>query len=151
MSEFSFENQGNNTYLVYEVLDERKIDQLALGMLSNNTIENLAAMVYTQQNLRRYIKYNVTAKISVQDILNGMIDRRHLTNMLYGILSAVSDAEEYMLDINTLLFEFDKIFVDVSTGSTVMICASDCGREQKNAGFENVFQRALVFGAVKSE
>lgn len=146
MSEFSFENQGNNTYLVYEVLDERKIDQLALGMLSNNTIENLAAMVYTQQNLRRYIKYNVTAKISVQDILNGMIDRRHLTNMLYGILSAVSDAEEYMLDINTLLFEFDKIFVDVSTGSTVMICLPIVGENRKMPDLK-MFFKELLFSA----
>ena len=36
--DFSYENQGANTYLVYEIKEGDSIDTLSLGMLTNNSI-----------------------------------------------------------------------------------------------------------------
>ena len=35
--DFSYENQGANTYLVYEIKEGDSIDTLSLGMLTNNS------------------------------------------------------------------------------------------------------------------
>jgi len=50
MLRFTFENQGANTFLVYELKGEDVTDTLVMGMMSNNNIAGLAPMFYTQLN-----------------------------------------------------------------------------------------------------
>ena len=47
MQGFTYENQGQNTYLVYQ-FDDRPIDTMALGMLTNNKIKGFAPAIYTE-------------------------------------------------------------------------------------------------------
>lgn len=122
MNEFYYENQGSSTYLVYQVEDERNLDTLTLGMLTNNHIANLVPVVYTQQDAEQYLKYNVTSKVTVQQLWEDTISKKHLVGVLNGIVSAVLNAEEYMMDINLLVFDTNRIFVDITTGNTELIC-----------------------------
>ena len=41
MNRITYENQGNNTYLVYEIAENDVIDNLSLGMINNNRIPGL--------------------------------------------------------------------------------------------------------------
>ena len=63
---FSYENQGTNTYLVYKLAEDDCIDSLGLGMLTNNKIPGLASAIFTQMNEEKYIKFNVSARVSVK-------------------------------------------------------------------------------------
>lgn len=146
MNEFYFENQGNNTYLIYPVESEKQLDTLTIGMLTNNSIANFAPVIYTQQNEQIIMKYNVTAKVSVQQLLTGTVEKKHVLGIISGILAAINDAEEYMLDINSLLFDFDKIFVDVSSGNVAMICIPLIGTNGQAPDFRNYFKE-LLFSA----
>ena len=73
---FSYENQGATTYLVYEVNESDEIDSLSLGMLTNNKIQGLAQTLFTQMDETRYIKYNVSSKISVRQFFNGPVNKK---------------------------------------------------------------------------
>lgn len=64
--EFFYENQGVNTYLVYKIKEGDSIDTLSLGMITNNNIPGLIKTIFTQMDEVRFIKYNVSAKISMK-------------------------------------------------------------------------------------
>lgn len=122
MKDFSYENQGTHTYLVYTVSDTDVIDSMSLGMLTNNRIPGLSHVLFTQMDSTKYIKYDVSSKISVKQFFTGQVNRKRLLGVFNGIVDAMLSAEEYMIDINTILLDMDYIFADVSNCETVLIC-----------------------------
>ena len=119
---FSFENQGTYTYLVYAIGQGDTVDSLSLGMLTNNKIAGLASTIFTQMDNVKYIKYNVSARISVKQFFTGPVNRRRLLGVFSGIVNALLSAEDYMIDSNTIILDLEYIFVDVTSCDTVLIC-----------------------------
>lgn len=141
MVEFTFENQGTNTYLVYAVSTTDVVDSMSLGMLTNNKILGLAATQFTQIDDRKYIKYNVSAKVSAKQFFTGAVNKKRLLGVFKGIVNALLAAEDYMIDDQTILLDLDYIFADVSTCETVLICLPVQGyRNQQDLGafFKNI-------------
>lgn len=122
MKRLYYENQGVNTYLVYKVNESDGLDTMSLGMLTNNKIPGLAQTIYSQQDEDRFIKFNVSAKISVSQFLTGSINKKRILGVFNGIVTAMLSAEDYMLDSKKVLLDLNYIFVDVSTCDTVLIC-----------------------------
>jgi len=118
----NFENMGNTTYLTYEVEEGQQLDSMTLGMLSNNTIPGLAEASFMQLDTKKYIKYNVSSKVSVAQLFAGPVNKKRLISVFSGIVDAMLSAEEYMLDTRSILLDKDYIFADVTTIETVMIC-----------------------------
>lgn len=139
---FSYENQGATTYLVYEVNESDEIDSLSLGMLTNNKIQGLAQTLFTQMDETRYIKYNVSSKISVRQFFNGPVNKKRLLGVFNGIVDGLLSAEDYMIDSNAIVLDMDYIFVDVSTCEATLICLpiSNLEREKTDLGvfFKNI-------------
>jgi len=119
---FTFENQGTNTYLVYNIKPEDQIDTLSLGMLTNNNILGFAQAQYVQMDNDKYIKYNVSAHISVKQFFSGIVNRKRLIGVFNGIVDAMLSADEYMIDSKCVLLDLEYMFTDVSTSETVLIC-----------------------------
>lgn len=119
---FTYENQGTNTYLVYTVQPDDFVDTMSLGMLTNNKITGLAPTLFMQMDTTKYIKYNVSAKISVRQFFNGPVNKKRLLGVFKGIVEAMLSAEDYMIDINSIVLDLDYIFADVSTCETVLVC-----------------------------
>ncbi len=122
MSNFTFENKGTNTYLVYAIEENDVVDSMSLGMLTNNKIKGLAAAFFMQMDAKKYIKYNVSSKVSVKQFFMGPVNKKRLVGVLEGIVNAVVSAEDYMIDIDSIIFDLDYIFTDVSACETVLIC-----------------------------
>ena len=139
---FSYENQGATTYLVYEVNESDEIDSLSLGMLTNNKIQGLAQTLFTQMDETRYIKYNVSSKISVRQFFNGPVNKKRLLGVFNGIVDGLLSAEDYMIDSNAIVLDMDYIFADVSTCEATLICLpiSNLEREKTDLGvfFKNI-------------
>lgn len=119
---FDFETNGANTYLVYKIKPTDKVDTMGLGMLTNNKINGLEAAIYTQLDNEQFIKFNVSSKVSVKLFFTGPINKKRMVGVFLGILNAMISAEDYMLDTNTIIFDLDYMFTDVSTCETVLIC-----------------------------
>lgn len=116
------ENQGIHTYLTYEVSAEDDVDTMSLGMITNNHIEGIAPVIYTHMDSDMYLKYNISAKVPVSEFFRGAVSRKRLLGVFSSIMSAVMSAEEYMIDLSTLLFDLDYMYVDVTTCKAEMIC-----------------------------
>ena len=148
--DFTFENQGTNTYLVYKIGSSDRIDSMSLGMLTNNKITGLAPALFTQMDSTKYIKYNVSSKIAVKQFFSGPVNKKRLVGVFLGIVNAMLSAEEYMIDSDNILLDMDYIFADVSTCDTVLICLPlinetkiqvDIGTMFKNIVFNTQFDR----------
>ncbi len=119
---FTYENQGTNTYLVHTVSADENIDSMTLGMLTNNKVPGLATTFFTQMDATKYIKYNVSARIPVSQFFAGAVNKKRLLGVFKGIVSAILSAEDYMIDESAILLDMDYIFADVTTCDTILIC-----------------------------
>lgn len=142
MSQFTYENQGTITYLVYQINDTDTIDSMSLGMLTNNKIPGLAPAVFTQMDTVKYMKYNVSAKIPVKQFFDGVVNKKRLLGVFSGIADAMLSAEDYMIDASSILLDLDYIFTDVSTCETILVCLplKEEGQEAVELGafFKNI-------------
>ncbi len=139
---FTFENQGANTYLVYEIKPEDSIDTMSLGMLTNNRIPGLAQTLFMQMDTTKYIKYNVSAKVSVRQFFTGAVNKMRLLGVFNGIVDGLLAAEDYMIDSNMILLDLDYIFADVSTCNASLIClpiqTGDVRQNDLGSFFKNI-------------
>lgn len=122
MADFTFENQGTKTYLVYQIQNDADLDSMSLGMLTNNNISGLAPALFTQMDLQKFIKYDISAKISVKQFFSGPVNKKRLLGVFTGVIDAMLNAEDYMIDPRTIMLDLDYIFADVSTCETTLIC-----------------------------
>lgn len=122
MNNLFLETLGTNTFVEYRIEADDELDTMSLGMLTNNNIPGLASASFAQMDLDRFIKYNVSAKVSVKQLFSGPVNKKRLLGVFSGILDAMIAAEDYMLDPSSLVLDLDYIFSDVSTCETVMIC-----------------------------
>ena len=140
MNNFIYENQGSNTYLVYEIGQDEGVDTTSIGMLTNNKIEGLAATVFTQMDDVKNIKYNVSSRISLEQFFGGTVKKKMLTEAFYGIVNAVLSAEDYMIDADSLVFDWDYIFIDVSNYEVSMVCLPVVFAEQQAVDINKFFK-----------
>lgn len=141
---FTYENQGTSTFLVYSVQAGDEIDTMSLGMLTNNRIDGIAPTQFSQMDNEKYIKYNVSAKVSADQLLSGPVNKKRLLGVFNGIIDAMLSAEDYMLDPNSLLLELDHIYVDVSSCDTSVICLPILNNERKNPELSAFFKNIII-------
>ena len=121
MQGFTYENQGQNTYLVYQ-FDDRPIDTMALGMLTNNKIKGFAPAIYTEIDNQKFIKYNVSSHVTLSKLFMGDVRKMRLLKTFVNIVDAMQMLDAYMLDRRTIMMDRDYIYVDASTSDVSMIC-----------------------------
>lgn len=147
---FTYENQGTNTYLTYAISEHDVIDSMSLGMLTNNSIPGFVPASFMQMDATKYVRYNVTSKISAAQLFSGPVNKKRLLGVFNGIVDAMLSAEDYMLDPNTILLDMDYIFADVSTCEAMLVClpvlhpdrkAPDMGLFFKNVIFRTQFDQ----------
>ncbi len=143
---FKFENQGNNTYLVAELPTDMELDTMTLGMITNNAIEGLASAVFTQLDNTKYMKYNISAKISLGQLFEGSVNKKKVIGVFSGICNALQNAEEYMLEFSSFMYDMDKIFVNVSTLEVSLICVPVMAMKQNIQNVKTLFKN-IMFSA----
>ena len=145
-----FENQGTATYLVYKIEPDDVLDSMSLGMITNNKIPGFAPAIFTQMDDAKYIKFNVSSKVSVNQFFSGQVNKKRLLGVFRGIMNAMISAEDYMIDPNAIVMDLEYVFADVSTCETVLICLPinvgmkeqvDIGKFFKNIMFSTQFDQ----------
>lgn len=137
---FTYESQGTNTFLVYQITPEDMIDSMSLGMMTNNKVAGFAPMLFTQMDADRFLKYNVSAKVSVSQFFSGPVSKKRLLGVFTSIVNALLNAEDYMIATETILLNLDYIFVDVSTCEALLICLPICGIQGENKQIGSFFK-----------
>lgn len=119
---FTYENQGNNTYLVYKIGASDNVDTMSLGMITNNKIDGIVPTLFTQSDTDRFIKYSISAKVSAKEFLSGVVNKKRLLGVFISVLKAIKSTEEYMIDARSLLIDLEHIYVDVSKCDAMLVC-----------------------------
>lgn len=141
---FKYETQGTNTYVVYEIGETELVDSMTLGMITNNEISGLAQAFFFQQDNARYVKYNISSKLSAEQFLMGTVNKKRLIGVFKGIINALISAEEYMIDANSLCLDLDYIYTNVTTFETVVICVPVLDTEKPDVDLKTFFKN-IVF------
>lgn len=141
---FTYESQGTNTYLVYTINPNDSVDTMSLGMLTNNKITGLAQTLFMQMDDQKFIKYNVSAKISVRQFFNGAVNKKRLLGVFKGIAEGLISAEDYMIDSNSIVLDMDYIFADVSTCEAILICLPISNDNASNVDLGMFFKNIMM-------
>lgn len=141
---FEYENQGTTTFLTYTARSNQKLDNVGIGMLSNNSIPGVLPIVITQVDDLLYLRYNVSSKITLQNYLSGMVSQKKLVNTFISICDAYESSEEYMLESELFVRDTNYIFVDVSSGKVSMAYLPLL--DYKSEVDLGVFFKQIVFG-----
>jgi hypothetical protein len=118
---FTFENINNKTYLAYEVNDSEQIDSFSLGMICNNEFKSFAPAFYSKIDDKSILKYDVTSKISAEQVFSRKLTKKVLLGFLGGLADAIIEAEDYMIDSNNIVFDMKYIYVNISNGNPFFI------------------------------
>lgn len=140
---YSFETQGPVTYLVGEVEPKEVIDSLTMGMLSNNHIVGFAPVLYTELDGRRFLKYNISAKLTATQFFSGNITPMRAIEGFKNILNAICMADDYMIDSSCFDFNADRVFINISSCEVAMICVPVIKTQNVNAEVINLFKLLL--------
>lgn len=141
---FTYENQGAITYLVCELDAVEQIDSLTLGMLTNNHIQGLAPVLYTEMNGQRFLKYNISAKVTVDQFFSGSMNKQRTLAAFSNILNAICSSDEYMIDPNCFSTAPEHIFLNVSNCETALVCVPVNADKNVNAEITGLFKK-IVF------
>ena len=143
---FTFENQGNSTYLVTELPADVEVDTMTLGMITNNSIKGLAPTIFTQLDDSKYMKYNITSKISLSQLFAGPVNKKRVLDTFDGICDTLLIAEDYMIDSHNFLYDTDYIYVNVSSSEIALICVPIMEMEQNIQGVGSLIKN-IMFSA----
>lgn len=153
MNNLVIENQGNTSYLVYQIDKNNPVDSMTLGMITNNRIRGLAATSFTQVDSNEFIRYNISSKISVKQLFEGTVNKARFVGILSGIVEALLTVDEYMIDRSSLVMDLNYIYADVSSYDVAMIClpvivsdgAVDLGQFFKNIVITTIYDQTEPF------
>ncbi len=140
---FTYENQGADTFIVYRLNQEDQVDSIGLSMFANNKIRNFVPIHFFQQDEERYLKYNVSTKVSVTQFFAGSVSKKSLLGLLSSVCAALLEAEEYLLMPSSLVLDPQYIFVDVTSREASLLCLPLKNR-QKSTMDMRLFFREIV-------
>lgn len=146
-----YEQSGTNTFLTYEVKEGQVLDTMCLGTLKAQKIPGYAPVSFTQMDDTKYIRYNVTSKISVEELFQGTVSKKKLLAVLKGVVVALLATDEYIfLNPEAIIMDSRYIFIDVATCETVVICLP-IEREENSKVNHRVFLRNLLTEPITEE
>lgn len=140
---FTYETQGAITYLVCELAPTDQVDSLTLGMLTNNHIAGLAPVLYTEMNGQRYLKYNISAKVSADQFFTGTMNKQRALTAFQNILSAICSADDYMIDQNCFSVVSEHIFLNVSSCEAALLCIPVTSEKDINPEVAALFKKIM--------
>lgn len=119
---FSYENSGNNSFIVYEIKDIEKIDKVEHNMITNNKIDGLLNIAYNCIDDKYFYKYEISSKIPLKRYIDGYNDRDKIIKILINTLKTLIDVEDYLILKEHIILDENYVFVDVSNISLQFIC-----------------------------
>ena len=98
--------------LIYEVLDNEKIDNVSIGMMKNNDIKALFPIDIITNDTRVEFKYRLGAVKTLNEYISDELTKENLLEIFENICKGIRCIEEYMLFEEQVILDNDYIFFD---------------------------------------
>lgn len=118
---FDIDEQESGKHLVYEKKEDDTVDALVMGMMENNKIEGTVPFTKSQVDTVISYRYNITGLQSVAEYLSGIVSRQKLLGTIENFLGEKKVLEEYMLDMDAVVWDNRYLFVDPAAGDIKVI------------------------------
>jgi len=141
---FKKEVVGSKANLIYKATKDDVIDSISLRMLVNNQIKGISQLTHRKKNNEDYFIFDISHKSTIRDLFESPIEKKKLLDVLTGILTVISSAEEYILESSRFIFDLDYIFINVSTFETQMIYLPVDTYKKTEAEIVEFFKNLLI-------
>lgn len=121
MRQFTVENQGIQTFLVYTLKDDDIIDEVQYDMIHDNQIPGILPTFLSTADGKRCLKFNISSRISLELFFNGVMNRNGFLSAFYSIVSTLKASEDYTLNSSYFLLDSRYIYVNVGTKEAELI------------------------------
>lgn len=121
MYEFTREIQGNVNYLVLRLQPTDVIDDMAMGMLSNNRIQGISPVTKRWEKQSFALYYTVSSLTPLVHCAGIFGDERRLMQLFRSYCQMMMESEEYLLEQGCMLLNQEYVFVRAATGDISVI------------------------------
>lgn len=121
MSTYNITNQNGKNFIVFRLEAGEVEDGFVLGMLNNNAWKHCLPLQVVHMGETTY-RYNIAGLMPLDKIYQDQMSKKVFLGVLEGIAEAALEAQEYMVDITNLEWDYKKIFVNQKDNSAMMIC-----------------------------
>ncbi len=135
--------ENNKTFLIYKVNENDTIDNMSVNMLKNNDILHILPVSFAQVGEEKYLRYDITSKISLSDAIKYPISKERFLAIFDGIFSGILNLDDFMIPTNTLLLNMDEIYFDEFNEYIYLISFPINVSESANVDFAE-FTRSLT-------
>ncbi|MDD5934660.1 MAG: DUF6382 domain-containing protein [Clostridiales bacterium] len=139
---FFYEKEGIDTLLIYQLENSDIKDSFCYGMLENNKIERIAPINFSQNNDVCYFKFNISSKVSATKFFEKEIRRNEILTFFKNIITAIMEAQEYMILPTSFVTDLNYIFIDSTTYEVSLICLP-LVKNEYNTDLSIVFKKLL--------
>lgn len=143
MRQFTVENQGIQTFLVYALKDDDIIDEVHYDMIHDNQILGILPTFLSSADGRRCLKFNISSRISLEQFFHGVMNRTGFLSAFYSIVSTLKASGDYMLNCGYFLLDSRYIYVNVGTKEAELISIPII--EEKETPDLKIFLKDIVF------
>lgn len=133
--------------LIYYVAENEKIDNVSIGMMSNNDIKGLLPIDIIMHDSMTEFKYKTEKLKNLDEYLSEELTKEDLLNVFENICKVVTDIEEYMLGEAQLILENKYIFTDNGNIKMILLPLYD---RRNNLGILEFFKNLLLYMMVKN-
>lgn len=106
---------GEKKLLTYRVTNTSHMDHIEVEMMKNNVIKGLLPFSSAQNNDEIIFMYEMTNKMRLSQFLGGLVRWEEIYPAVQGIVAAMIDCEQYMLNEGHFVLDMDVVFVDLTS------------------------------------
>ncbi|MBU5470921.1 FHA domain-containing protein [Falcatimonas sp. MSJ-15] len=113
MEEAKYIREADKSYMSFAIAKDRLLPQYHIKMISENYMEYIIQADTLDVNSELILNYNITSMRALSaSIGKNMITSELIKNLIYDLKNMSKEITRYMLDINNICLDTDKIMID---------------------------------------
>ena len=121
MKKLEMENTEKGSYLTCQLEESEKLDMVALGMITNNSITGICEVQYLQIDNERTLRYDLQQSVSLNRILERALKKNQNLEIVKSIVRTILRVRDYMIPVEALCLDKRYMFWDLE-GEIRIIC-----------------------------
>ena len=113
MIAFEGKTLGNGRFLVYNINQGEEINPMGLFTVSTEVLKGYCPVRYSESD--GTVEYDVTDKVSLNEFFGELVSKRELLCVLDSVADALIVARNKKIDLRSVIFDKDYVFVDPLT------------------------------------
>ncbi len=116
---FEGKTLGNGKFLVYNINQGEEINPMGLFAVSTELLKGFCPARYSESD--GAVEYEVTDKVTLNEFFGDVVSKREIICVMDSIVDALIVARNKKIDLRTIVFDKDYVFVEPQTAKVSLI------------------------------